>query len=337
MADFQDLTKDLDDNAKKQLLDYLISGLNVESKKSLQEELKKNSEVKEVKPKQDELCTYDDRKLPSLPKFSGTNAKGETSYKRWKYEVNQLIQSGCPEFKLKRAMEKSLFGTASDTIMYIDGDSTVAAILQKFDVLYMATDDDQSALAQFYSATQNKDEALPAWFTRLECMLNVDCLSLPQTEKDKMLRSRFWKGLACETTKNALRHKYDTGSSVMELLQAARQITEEVKKNTAAQCHVNQFASSSSQQDMLAKLMDKMSTLQTRLDEWDSRMKNNTPQASQKFQANSFKGRCFKCKMYGHKASECKNTFKSANLNSNVPVQGGHGAQKGNPPQTKQH
>ena len=56
-----------------------------------------------------------------------------------------------------------------------------------------------------------------------------------------MLRSRFWKGLACETTKNALRHKYDTGSSVMELLQAARQITEEVKKNTAAQCHVNQL------------------------------------------------------------------------------------------------
>ena len=366
MAEFEDVLKDLDEQAKNRLLDHLIKGLNVESKKDLSDNLLKVTTTKDEdqQSKDNEVCSYDDRKLPSLPKFSGTNAKGETTYQRWKFEVNELRQSGCPEAKLKRAIQKSLFGLAADNFMYLGKESHVTSILTKFDALYMTTDDDESALAQFYSATQHKDETLPAWFTRLKSMLNADCLSLSQEQKDKMLRSRFWKGLACDTTKNALRHKFDNGSPAMELLQAARQIVEE-NKSKSAQCNISQVNRGSSQQDVLSKLMEKMSTMQNRVDELDSQIKNNSrqvssqptmrnnlgqssqpamghnlghpsPQTSQSTRTSQFNGTCFKCKRFGHKASFCRAKPRNAHLNSAVPVQGGHMVQQENPPHLQQ-
>jgi hypothetical protein len=314
--------------------------MNEDSKKTLSDNLlKKEANSQQEKPPEDAAsCSYDDRKLPSLPKFSGSNAKGETTYRRWKFEVCELSQSGCPESKLKRAIHKSLFGLAADTFMYLGKDSAVSTILQKFDVLYMTNEDDESTLAQFYSATQHKDESLPAWFTRLESMLNADCLALSQVQKDKMLRSRFWKGLSCETIKSGLRHRYDNGATAMELLQAARQIYEEDSKAKSAQCNIRQVHSGSNQQDVLSNLMDKMSTLQTRFEEFDARLKGNSGhQSSFPQSSRSFNGTCFKCKRYGHKASNCRSKSKNtANLNSNVPVQGGHLAQKENPPQGQQ-
>lgn len=343
MSQVDDIVQDLDDNTRKALLERLVGNLDENAKSSLLSNLapvsrdSKKAEINEEATNEDRQVkteNYDDRKLPSLSKFSGNNAKGEPTYKRWKFEVLELQQAGCPDVKLCRAIRKSLFGMASDAYMYLGETPSVQNILDKFDILFKTTDDDETAMAQFYSAKQHKDESLPTWFTRLECMLNADCLSFSQEQKEKMLRSRFWKGLACETLKNALRHKYDTGSTTMQLLQAARQIKEEAPA-LASQCSIINTRSIDKPPDEavgLSKLMEQLSTLQTRLDRFEGQLNQNNTSANRKPSSQSFHGTCFKCKRFGHKASDCR-----SKLNFKAPMSGGHAAYHGNPPHAKQH
>jgi hypothetical protein len=294
-------------------------------------------------------CMYDDRKLPSLPRFSGTNLKGETTYQRWRYEVLCLQTAGCPEPKLIRVIQKSLFGMAADTLMFLGKQPSLTDILKKFDVLYQDSDDIEVAMAQFYAATQKADESLPAWFTRLESLLNADCLALDSSKKETMLRARFWKGLNNEVLRHGLRHKVDSGLSSVQLLEAARQIQEEDRKSTTVQSQVNQWDKTT---QLLKQLSQQMDGLKIRLDKLEQQQQpsyvpqnfssvpqhfNAQPQhstfsqqpntGSSNFKSASytkpsqsnfrFRGQCFKCRKSGHKAKDCS-------LNLNVPMSGGH-------------
>jgi len=254
---------------------------------------------------------YDDRKLPSLVKFSGGKAKGESTYRKWKFEVQELIDGGCPERKIKRAMHKSLFGSAADSYMSVDKDTTVTDILNKFDKLFQPSEDVEAVLSKFYSATQLSAESISDWYIRLESILDVSSVSLPKDQKEKMIRSRFWKGLAKESIKNGLRHKYDGGATAVELLNAARVIAEEV--GATAQHQPLQITAN----DHIAKLTAAIEKLTDRVDKLEGKTDKQRSKSSSKDTKKStskFKGKCHKCKTYGHKAADCR--VKSKNSSS---------------------
>jgi hypothetical protein len=259
----------------------------------------------------DEVSTYDERKLPTLPKFSGASTKGEPTYTRWRYEVTDLQASGCSEATLRRAIQKSVFGIAAETLMYLGRQPPVNDILHKFDVLFQNSDDSEVAMSQFYSASQKADESLPAWYTRLEALLNLDCLSLSLEQKEKMLRARFWKGLHRDDVRNGLRHKFDMGATSVQLLEAARQVQEENRKSTA-QSHPGQ---NDPTLKVLQQLQEQMNKIQLRMESLEKQgtktYKTSTRSGKQ------FKGTCFKCRRSGHKAQDC-------HLNLNRPMSGGH-------------
>jgi len=362
------ILQDLDDNVGQELLKELRSrfptsgdpapGTSSASPKPNVQRFPGDDASGEDLSQQATSTMYDDRKLPSLPRFSGTDTKGESTYQRWRHEVLCLQTAGCPESKLIRAIQKSLFGLAADTLMYLGKQPTLTNILRKFDVLFQASDDSEVAMAQFYSASQKADESLPAWFTRLESLLNADCLKLDSTKRETMLRARFWKGLNSDVLRHGLRHKFDSGLTSVQLLEAARQIQEEDRRSTSVQSHPGQLDKTT---QLLQQLSQQMEGLKLRMDKLEQRNTTLVPQqvTSRACQSNSaphqfssvpqqatyvpqqfsagtqryrsisnskaqsnfkFRGQCFKCRKSGHKAKDC--------LNFNVPMLGGHVAPK---------
>ena len=269
-----------------------------------------------------QATSYDDRKIPALAKFSGGKAKGETSYRKWKYEILELKRSGCPEDKLRRAIQKSLFGVAADAFMFLGSKPSVDNVIKKFDTLYKTSEDTEAAFTKFYAAVQS-DESLAEWYTKLEALLNDDCLDLDSHQKETMLRSRFWKGLANSEIKNGLRHRYDNGASSMELLEAARIMAEE--KRTSVQHHP---IHADSIHQKLDRLTSDMSQLTSKLQHLETELRvvknsntvfsSNQPHASTSNGASTFNGKCYKCKRRGHKAYQCRKP-----VNSSLPVSGG--------------
>ena len=236
----------------------------------------------------------DDRKLPSLVKFSGGKAKGESSYKKWKFEVLELVDANCPGAKLRRAIQKSLFGHAAETFMSIPKEASVHDILDKFDKLFLPSGDSESLLSKFYLSTQTTDESISEWFIRLESLLDVPALNLTSPQKESMLRARFWKGLVKDGIRTSLRHKYDSGESSVQLLNSARQVAEEL--GATAQHQPVQVSNS----DPLVKLTSVIETLTDRITKLESSQQSKLPSHKK------FKGKCHRCKKYGHKASDCK-------------------------------
>lgn len=254
---------------------------------------------------------YDDRKLPSLVKFSGGKAKGEATYKKWKFEVKELIDGGCPERKIRRAMQKSLFGSAADSFMSVEKETSVNDILNKFDKLFQPSEDVEAIFSKFYSAVQESTESISDWYIRLESILDVSSVGLSKEQKENMIRSRFWKGLAKEIIRNGLRHKYDSGATAVELLNAARIIAEEA--GTSAQHQSLQVPSN----DQIAKLTSAIEKLTDRVGKLEGKVnkekqeKQNSSNAESKKSSIKFRGKCHKCKRYGHKAVDCRVKGKS--------------------------
>ena len=291
-----DVLADLNEDQKRQLLQRLKT--EYEPGPGVPNE---GDEAGDAAPGND--VTYDDRKLPSLVKFSGGKAKGEATYRKWKFEVQELIDGGCPERKIRRAIQKSLFGSAADSFMSIAKDTPVADILDKFNKLFQPSEDVEAVFSKFYSATQESGESISDWYIRLESVLDVSSVNLSKEQKENMIRSRFWKGLAKESIKNGLRHKFDGGATAVELLNAARVIAEEV--GATAQHQPLQVPTN----DQMAKLTTAIEKLTDRVDKLEGKanlQKSKSSYCDGKRSPRKFRGKCHKCKKQGHKAGDCR-------------------------------
>lgn len=216
------------------------------------------------------------RDPPKISCFSGGNAKNETTYDLWKYEVTSLMNNTAYDNEsINYAVRRSLKGEAGRVAMHLGPQASLPEILHKLDSIYGAVESKEELLADFYRAKQKEDESVTTWSCRLEDILGkaVDKGLVHHKDRDGMLRSMLWTGLRTQL-KDITGHKYDAMSTFDELRIALRQIEKdheerkETKKPHIMKSAVTDQDESKSDMNELKGLIHQLST---RMDRWDNR------------------------------------------------------------------
>lgn len=149
---------------------------------------------------------------PRLSTFSGDpQAKGDTTFDLWKYEVQCLLKEAThPVGVLVQAIRKSLKGEAGRIAMRLGPNAPVTRLLEKLEGVYGTVERGESLLADFYSAQQGDEESVVMWGCRLEDMLDKAKRKghVTSSSIDEMLRTKFWLGLQPQL-KDKSRHLFD--------------------------------------------------------------------------------------------------------------------------------
>ena len=255
----------------------------------------------------------DQTKIPKLPKFSGVTSKNEPSYRVWKFSVENL-RTLVSEREVIRAIHNSVSGSPAETLMRLGHRASLTAILTKFDNIYGKVISSEKLLEGFYTAEQTSTESVADWSCRLE-----DILSHPQlqdmSQRDDMLKSRFFHGLSNDSVQNAIRHRFKDGN-YEELLVLAREAESECKVKAKAK-PVSKPQVVDGMQKQMDELKKLVTDLNTKVDNFTKGKLPNEKQVSQvkdkvkpsnekTTQSSSNKVTCNYCKQIGHYKSECQ-------------------------------
>lgn len=233
--------------------------------------------------------------------FSGDpDAKGDTTFDLWSFEVQCLINDGVyPEEIIRQAARKSLKGNAGRVVMRLGPEADLKRILDKLEVVYGVVDVGESLLSEFYAAKQGKKEDVAAWGCRIEDLLDKakQQTLLDRRDADNMLRERFWTGLRPEL-KQTSRHKYDTISDFDQLQIELRKIEKEFQV-AEGDCKegIAKMATPAAQEKgptevtelkgMVHRLTNEMHTMKLQLHQEDSYPGNTGMAYGQNFQGQS--------------------------------------------------
>ena len=263
--------------------------------------------------------------IPKLTIFTGDEGKNEYPYLSWRFDVQQLIYSGYSPGVVRMAINRSCRGTASTAIQTLGQHFQPDDVIAAFDKRFASVETSESLKSKFYSATQKADESANTWGCRLEAFLTRPQFdNLRHTQKESMLRERFWRGLRSLTERNALRHRFDTGATYEELLVCAREVESETpkpssnpssskppKKAQVSQAQSSDDKISSTLSDILARLTALEKTMQPQASK-DSKQpfKKKSHQQDKKTSgqgetSTDKKVFCFKCKKEGHYRNKC--------------------------------
>ena len=245
--------------------------------------------------------TLDESKIPRLPKFTGVVSKTDTSFRLWRFEVDNLLLTQ-REDSVKRAIQRSLSGGAADVRMRLGLNATVAQILSKFDKVFGIVTTQEQLLCDFYSSKQKSGESIAEWSCRLEDLLNHPLLSNIE-QKQSMLKSKFFTGLYSVQIKNAIRHRFDDGT-YDDLLVLARAAEEEFKSEKA----ISKPQVVDSQPDKLDQVLKELNELKGKIADWESRFKSETTTSSKPATTKGYdlsQVICHYCKKKGHIKRNC--------------------------------
>ena len=142
--------------------------------------------------------------------FSGADPlpKNESSFEDWKKEVEKLRRGKqYPDSSIEHAIRNSFRGQARKVFINMNPESTIQDIIDKMESVFGNVASGESVIQEFYTATQRKDESVADWGIRLEDIFEraVAKGSAVPSQKDKMLRERFWRSLYSVELKNATR------------------------------------------------------------------------------------------------------------------------------------
>lgn len=171
--------------------------------------------------------------IPRISFFSGEpDAKSDTSFELWKYEVTCLMndQTYSPDIVL-HAVRKSLKGEAALIVMRLGVHARVSDIIDKLHGVFGNVEQSEDLLAKFYSSHQHHDEDIATWSCRLENLLHKalgQCQINPKVVPE-MLRKKFWNGLR-ESLKSRSGHKFDTITDYDELRIHMRRIEYDLER-----------------------------------------------------------------------------------------------------------
>jgi len=262
---------------------------------------------------------FSTNKIPTLPIFNGTfNKPNEVSYTQWRYAVTSM-QAQYAESLLMQGIRQSVRGRGFDALYTLGDSPTVAQVIEKFDRLFSKSLTPSEIMKDLYSAKQMESESIITWSCRLEGLMvdAIDYKAQQSSQRNDVLRTQFWNGLYKQEIKNALRHKYDSGSSFEDLITAARIIEKETPSPIVAS--VQQTDSS---KDKLDTLIKRLEALEAR----DTARANVASVSQDKRDRNNFRprGRCFLCNKLGHYKSQCWYNKKNQQQgNDRGPTKGG--------------
>lgn len=208
---------------------------------------------------------------PKVPKLT------ETTFEEWRVEVNAMMDSGLyQEDILRQAVRNSLSGKTRKILLTLNSKATTPEIVEKLESVYGNVTSGETVLAEFYSAKQRKEESVSEWGVRLEGVIQkaIDKGHVKWTQKEEMLKTRFWRHLYSEELRNATRMYYETTDDFESLRRKVRMEESEIKtakENTVPeketiQTNVKQQTAKDEHLDLLKNLLDRMKRLEKELE-----------------------------------------------------------------------
>ncbi|XP_045198529.2 trichohyalin-like [Mercenaria mercenaria] len=109
-------------------------------------------------------------------------------------------------------------------LLTLGTDVSTREIVDKLETIYGNVRSGESVLGEFYQSKQRKDETLAEWRIRLESMLQIalEKNQIHKSQKDEILRCRFWRYLYNDDLKNATRLGYETAKDFEDLQRKIR-------------------------------------------------------------------------------------------------------------------
>lgn len=275
------------------------------------------SENSEGAQGRDTLGRLDETRVPTLPKFSGGKDKNETSFRLWSFEVNNLLATH-GEQTVSRAIHRSVRGAAAEVLMHLGTGATVQQILRKYEQVFGSVVSKEKLLSEFYTAHQKATESIAEWACRLEDLLSHSQLDIT-SQREEMIKSRFFYGLATESVRNAIRHRFESGT-FEQLVVKAREAEEENAKATKA---ISKAQVEDPVMKKLEEIAKDLATLKVKTEGWERRLsqveghRQHQPASFQRSTSSCTTSadqrrevKCYHCKKVGHIKRNCPELVK---------------------------
>ena len=253
--------------------------------------------------------------------FSGDGNKGETEFDLWKYEVDCVIlEKTHSQEAMKRAIRKSLKGTAGRAIMRLGAQASLDDIIKKLDKMFGLAARKQQVMKDFYNAEQKESEDVTTWGCRLEDIIQraKQLGKVSDEDANEMLKERFWHGLRQDLQARTA-HKYDSINDFDELRVAMRTVEEErkLKLNQSIKSSVSSAtAKMSVNQPEYQDIKNMVSQLASTVDSLRKELTNQKKVSSNRYYNTGTydRRRCFLCNEIGHLKNSCpRNKNQSKN------------------------
>ena len=137
--------------------------------------------------------------------------KNESPFETWKLEVECMKKNAVyPDFVVTQVIRNSFKGHARNVLFTISSTATSQEIIDKLEGIFGDVACRESIMQDFYTATQNESESVMLWGLRLEEIIQrgIEKGHIDASQKNDMLRTRFWRALFSTELKNATRLHY---------------------------------------------------------------------------------------------------------------------------------
>ena len=168
--------------------------------------------------------------IPKLSIFSGERVKGEASFEQWPYEL-QSLRRVYSESALREGIQRSLRGTAADTVCNMGPEVTLDSIIKKFSIIYGNVNSYDILMGDFYHANKGEEETVSSFATCIEGLLSYVRdkypQQIPQAKEQQLLKDRLFHG--CQKgIRDSVKYRHaDTTVDYMTFLEECRKAEDE--------------------------------------------------------------------------------------------------------------
>lgn len=132
---------------------------------------------------------------PKLLRFYGEEGKGEASWQKFRFDLEELIRSDVyDEDELMFGIRRALMGKAGEKLTRMGHGVTVQQLMSEFESEYGSVDTKRTILAKLYNCKQGEKESITDYTARLE-NLYAQAIRLEAVGTDESLQDLLFSGL----------------------------------------------------------------------------------------------------------------------------------------------